>query len=406
MTASQTTLYLGESYELVVGGEATKYVFAGSLRIASVAQSPEPGAPSQLRFYHTDHLGSSNVLTDETGQLVSLTEYTPYGAVALAQSPEPGAQSRIGFTGQRQDTDNGLVLFPARAYDPTLGRFIQADPLVQDPIDPQTLNRYAYVRNNPINLVDPTGLSEENPDNSWDAIIYIFVAIFWGLFGGGKKSRQVTVPILPSPIKFLSPPSLPTSFTSSLASPEVFHGLRLATPDPAQRAQETEQLLAGASNFFGGAGDMLSFGITDRIRKRYGLDSYVDKSSGLYKAGEIAGVGLGLAAGGVGSLNAGSRTVLYSGEGALEIARAGKGAGLLIEQTLGGRLLNGLEVLSRGLFRKELPQTVWDIASGVFAANAKGPVYIFLRNPAARSVYNRIEKPVLDFFKNTVIRYM
>src|SRR3989338_9988180 len=160
ITDSQTTLYLGESYEQVVGGEATKYVFAGSLRIASVAQSPEPGAPSQLRFYHTDHLGSSNVLTDATGQLVSLTEHTHYGSVAFASSLEPPASSpHIGFTGQRQDTTNGLVLFPARAYDPELGRFLQADPFVHDPGDSQTLNRYSYVRNNPMRYVDPSGLT-------------------------------------------------------------------------------------------------------------------------------------------------------------------------------------------------------------------------------------------------------
>src|SRR3990167_2786573 len=127
MTASQTTLYLGESYELVVGGEATKYVFAGGLRIASKTST------GVLRFYHTDHLGSSNVLTDATGAVVSLTEHTPYGSVAFASSLEPPASSpHIGFTGQRQDTTNGLVLFPARAYDPNLGRFIQADPLVHE----------------------------------------------------------------------------------------------------------------------------------------------------------------------------------------------------------------------------------------------------------------------------------
>ena len=61
------------------------------------------------------------------------------------------------FTGQRQDTQHGLILFPARAYDPELGRFLQPDPFVQDPSDPQTLNRYSYVRNNPVNFVDPSG---------------------------------------------------------------------------------------------------------------------------------------------------------------------------------------------------------------------------------------------------------
>jgi RHS repeat-associated protein len=65
----------------------------------------------------------------------------------------------VGFTGQREVASTGLLHFPARAYDPSLGRFLQPDPFVQDPADPQTLNRYSYVRNNPVNFVDPTGYS-------------------------------------------------------------------------------------------------------------------------------------------------------------------------------------------------------------------------------------------------------
>ena len=59
------------------------------------------------------------------------------------------------FTGQRLDASTGLYFYHARYYDASLGRFISPDPFVQDPGDPQTLNRYAYVRNNPVNLVDP-----------------------------------------------------------------------------------------------------------------------------------------------------------------------------------------------------------------------------------------------------------
>lgn len=50
-------------------------------------------------------------------------------------------------------------LSPARYYEPTAGRFVSADAIVQSPTDPQSLNRYAYVRNNPLNLVDPSGYS-------------------------------------------------------------------------------------------------------------------------------------------------------------------------------------------------------------------------------------------------------
>jgi len=63
------------------------------------------------------------------------------------------------FTGKKLDDETGLYYFGARYYDPLLGRFITPDTIVQNPSDPQTLNRYSYCGNNPINRVDPTGHS-------------------------------------------------------------------------------------------------------------------------------------------------------------------------------------------------------------------------------------------------------
>jgi RHS repeat-associated protein len=55
----------------------------------------------------------------------------------------------FGFTGQRFEKGLGLYDYGARWYDPELGRFLQPDPVVPQPFDPQSLNRYSYVRNNP-----------------------------------------------------------------------------------------------------------------------------------------------------------------------------------------------------------------------------------------------------------------
>jgi RHS repeat-associated protein len=146
-TAAGTTRYLGEAYE--VGPTlSTKYVFAGSQRIAA---KDSTGA---LRFYHPDHLGSSNVVTDATGALVELNEHTPYGSLSRHEGTANVPQK---FTGQRLDASTNLYFYHARYYDPQLGRFIQADPLVPAPGDPQALNRYSYVRNNPLKYVDPSG---------------------------------------------------------------------------------------------------------------------------------------------------------------------------------------------------------------------------------------------------------
>lgn len=62
-----------------------------------------------------------------------------------------------GFTGHEGADKVGLIHMNGRMYDPVLGRFIQADSIVQDPYDPQSLNRYAYVLNNPLTATDPSG---------------------------------------------------------------------------------------------------------------------------------------------------------------------------------------------------------------------------------------------------------
>ncbi len=109
---------------------------------------------SKIYFYHPDGLGSTAMVTDEQGNVVYQAEHVPYGAIAQQTGTYTPAHR---FTGQRQDSANGLILFPARPYDPQLGRFLQPDPFVQNPSSPQTLNRYTYVLNNPTNLTDPSG---------------------------------------------------------------------------------------------------------------------------------------------------------------------------------------------------------------------------------------------------------
>ncbi len=62
-----------------------------------------------------------------------------------------------GFTGQEEDPETGLYFYRVRYYNPALGRFLSPDPIVPDPGNPQSLNRYSYVENNPVNKTDPTG---------------------------------------------------------------------------------------------------------------------------------------------------------------------------------------------------------------------------------------------------------
>jgi len=114
----------------------------------------EAAEQRKIYFFHNDHLGSTTMVTNEQGQVVSRAEYAPYGATVVQTG---AAQPAHRFTGQRLDTSTSLYFFNARYYDPQLGRFIQPDSIVQAPADPQTLNRYSYARNNPLKFVDPSG---------------------------------------------------------------------------------------------------------------------------------------------------------------------------------------------------------------------------------------------------------
>lgn len=77
-------------------------------------------------------------------------------------SPDNALPTDYTFTGQKLDESTGLMYYGARYYDPALGRFISADPIVPNPANPQALNRYSYVLNNPLRYIDPTGyLTEE-----------------------------------------------------------------------------------------------------------------------------------------------------------------------------------------------------------------------------------------------------
>ena len=105
-------------------------------------------------YYHGDHLGSSNLLTDSDGFQVKRLEYTPFGTTYLEEGE---VNTNYRYTGKELDQSTGLYYYGARYYDTRLGRFITPDTIVQAPTDPQTLNRYSYCRNNPLKYTDPSG---------------------------------------------------------------------------------------------------------------------------------------------------------------------------------------------------------------------------------------------------------
>ena len=150
-TTGQTTLYFGELYE-IRGGAGIIHVFAGNKRVASVL------ADGRTQFYHSNHLGSSSVITDGNGDRKEKIEYFPFGTYRETLDDDPNFPDVFyTFTGQEDDDDLGLYNYNARLYDPALGRFISPDRLVPYPGNLQAFNRYAYCLNNPLIYTDPSG---------------------------------------------------------------------------------------------------------------------------------------------------------------------------------------------------------------------------------------------------------
>lgn len=107
---------------------------------------------ANVTYVHHDHLTGTSVMSDSSGTLISSIACSPFG---LTRSGS--VSTDIKFTGQRLD-GTGLYYYGARYYDPQIGRFISADSAGQHLTNPQTLNRYSYVVNNPLRYTDPSGL--------------------------------------------------------------------------------------------------------------------------------------------------------------------------------------------------------------------------------------------------------
>lgn len=169
-----TTRYFFPNYEEEDDGtlNVVKSYFINGKKVAQ--RSTDDG----LMFYHKDHLESSARITKSNGDLAKKIGYTPYGMDDY-ESDHNGSAYKVKyrFNGKEKDA-TGLYYYGARYYDPDLGRFTTPDTIVQDPYDPQTLNRYSYCRNNPVKYIDPSG--------HYFVVGMIVGAVVGGITGGFK----------------------------------------------------------------------------------------------------------------------------------------------------------------------------------------------------------------------------
>ena len=225
---------LGRRYSKTVGGTTTVYLrgdggrevgeysSSGTLlrRLFYAAGSVAPygamGVGSSLTYLHPDALGSVVATTDQSGNVTWRGSYLPWGESLSTNLPTSG----FGYAGYRYDPETNLYYANARYYSPTLGRFLEPDPIGQD----GGINIYAYTGNDPINFTDPLGLcagagcGNANPATQLipqnDAITPVYpVETLIGIATGGSVVRSALGAIvnqfLPNPVSNAAASSAP-----------------------------------------------------------------------------------------------------------------------------------------------------------------------------------------------------
>jgi RHS repeat-associated protein len=181
------TIYIGGVYEVKknasgsVIGSTMYYAAAGAMRVVT---------DTNVAVYYIlgNQLGSTSVVIDASGVKKGEQRYYPFGKT---RSTTGTLYTDRLFTGQQEISGLGLYNYKARFYDPALGRFITPDTVT--PGEPQGLNRYSYVGNNPINYADPSGHRPcENGDCEIDPLLYkITYDVGWDLQGNNWTEAEL-----------------------------------------------------------------------------------------------------------------------------------------------------------------------------------------------------------------------
>ncbi len=146
---SGCSFYFGRPY-INPTSNTTKHYFANGQRLATRTND-------ELYYLHTDHLGSTSLVTDKYGNVEGRVFYDPLGNLIQSEtSLDTGLIDRL-FTGQRWESSTNLYDYNARFYDPMIGSFTQPDSIAPNPMDPRAWNRFGYVYGNSVNYTDPSG---------------------------------------------------------------------------------------------------------------------------------------------------------------------------------------------------------------------------------------------------------
>ena len=131
------------------GNTTDEYIFFESKRIAR--RDPN----GNIVYYMADHLGTSRIVTNASGSILDESDFYPFGGERVVTA---SSGNTYKFTGKERDIESNLDNFGARYNSSSIGRFMSPDPIAGTLANPQSLNKYIYVLNNPLALTDPTGM--------------------------------------------------------------------------------------------------------------------------------------------------------------------------------------------------------------------------------------------------------
>ena len=144
------------AYNINTDFDTESYAYAGNQRLSrnNIWNEARNVDHDEMSYYLYDGRGSVTANTWYNGMVTDVYQYDPYGQVTLGSTKHTDF---YGYNAESYNPNTGLEYLRARYYNAEEGRFFQEDTNLGDVTDPLTLNRYAYVKNSPLNYVDPSG---------------------------------------------------------------------------------------------------------------------------------------------------------------------------------------------------------------------------------------------------------
>ncbi|WP_179957428.1 RHS repeat-associated core domain-containing protein [Exilibacterium tricleocarpae] len=296
--ATTTTLYIGSVEKVYFSDNSSQWKRTIN-GIAQITMDFNQGLYQQEEIHYLikDHLGSVTTIVNELGQALDSMAFDPWGARRDTESWEDLALSLIqsnyyvsqkpittrGFTGHEMVDEMGIIHMGGRIYEPKLGRFMQADTIIQSPTVVGSLNRYSYTWNNPLNATDPSG-----------HFVEFFIALI-ATYAVGEIAQELELPWLAT-IAQIAGCYYGSCVASSFGSTYGLTGDFNAAFKSALIAGVSPHAYGAAADLFSGVGLVLAHGVIGGVNSviQGGKFGHGFVSAGITKAVNVNHIATGL----------------------------------------------------------------------------------------------------------------